>query len=115
MLLATVCLLSIVNSAKADNIFIDPDIDTYVDNRRVIQRKTVVKKYYIEKQVPVPVPVEPAPVPVAPPPMEPPPVRAIPLDAPVPYGAYGCRLQKAQAIVDMYGRVIDYTYIKVCL
>jgi len=103
LLLTLLCVIAFTSQAKAFNDdffnFGDAQYNIYNDNRRVTQKKTVVKNYYntIVKEVPVPVPV-----PVAPPPI--PPRVILP----------SCRMVPAQPILDPYGRVLDYMYMRVC-
>lgn len=101
-LIAILLLTSTPVFANGDLFFgDDSQYNIYNDNRRVYQRNTVVKKYYktIVKEIPVPVPVEvPIPVPTGNmPPMGP-----------------NCMMKRAAPILDPYGRVMDYTYVRFC-
>lgn len=128
--LATVTLLLLVNVAKADGDWFWNDgvaqYNIHNDHRRVIQKRTVVKKYYnnttIVKEVPVPVPVPTAlpPVAVVPQTMQVGrlPTATVPIVAstvPVaPAYVPVCRMVKTEAVIDQFGNVLDYIYTRVC-
>jgi len=110
LFLTAFSILALTSAASANgDLMIDPDIGqyNYIDNRRVVERKTIVKNRTIVKQVPVPVPVpQPYPVPA--------PVVAVPASA-MPGYIPRCRMQRAQPLVDpVYGTVVDYMYVRVC-
>ena len=110
-------IVAFTSSAKAFNDdffnFGDAQYNIYNDNRRVRNHSTVVKKYYktVVKEVPVNVEVS-----------SPPPqvnvqvnVNNVPMGIPVQAAPLPpCRMQRAEPILDAWGRIIDYTYVRIC-
>jgi hypothetical protein len=122
LFLAISVVIAFVSQAKAFNDdfinFGDAQYNIYNDNRHIKNHKTVVKKYYktVVKEVAVPVAVSSPPqVNVQVNVNNTPQGQVVPLGIPaqaVPLPP--CRMQRAEAIVDAWGRVVDYTYVRIC-
>lgn len=114
--LTILCVVALTSQAKAFNDdflnFGDAQYNIYNDNRHVKKNTTVVKKYYKTVVKEVPVPVE-----VSSPPQVNVQVNVNNITAGIPVQAAPlppCRMQRAEPIIDAWGRIIDYTYVRIC-